>query len=124
MVTKYKDTVEVKPYRCTLCMATEEANYIGNKRMVEKKLCYTCNFWDEWLERRKEKAVVRVGGCHYFISPDSNKPGRGDRFSGQEFKIKFYDGRIVTTHNLWHLGEIPEHFREGMPDNAEFIQGP
>ena len=35
--------------------------------------------------------------------------------------IRFTDGREVITHNLWHQGTIPKHFRARLPDNAVFV---
>jgi len=40
--------------------------------------------------------------------------------AGRRFWIRFFDGRTITTNNLWCQGEIPEEFREELPDNAEF----
>jgi hypothetical protein len=41
---------------------------------------------------------------------------------GARSTIRFRDGRSVVTHNLWCQGEVPAHFREALPDNAEFIR--
>lgn len=72
-------------------------------------------FWNNVLD---ENAVVIAGNC-YHIEPD-DKPQCGFLgYNGTEFKIKFRDGRVVVTHNLWHNGEIPEEL--GIQNNAEFI---
>lgn len=42
---------------------------------------------------------------------------------GQRFKIKFIEtGEIVETNDLRCNGEVPEEFRDQLPDNAEFIE--
>lgn len=63
---------------------------------------------------------VRVRGEHYTICiEDIGHAKRG--FNGDRFNIKFSDGRLATTTNLWSQGTIPERFRERLPDNAKFI---
>lgn len=43
-------------------------------------------------------------------------------FGGREFLIKYYDGREVTTTNLWHVGNLPEELFETLPDTAVFLK--
>jgi len=43
-------------------------------------------------------------------------------YGGRKFIIEFFDERpTITTHNLWHQGEIPPHFRDRLQDEANFI---
>jgi hypothetical protein len=42
-------------------------------------------------------------------------------FGGREFHIEFFDGRTVTTRDLWHHGVVPPKWRERWPDNAKFV---
>lgn len=133
---------------CQECGTTEALRwYEGvNKRLQSEGLCFDCSFWCEkvrWAETglatdRAEdrlpprfgsstgydaagRTVVRVNANHYVIQPE-----RGDTplhclgFSGQRFVIEFHDGRRVESTNLWHQGEIPERFRDRLPDNASF----
>jgi hypothetical protein len=78
--------------------------------------------WREYVFKADEPFVARIDGQHYVIcdeSPDVQLRG----FGGDPFEIKFHDGRVVKTTNLWCQGAIPERFRDRLPDNAVFLQG-
>jgi len=88
--------------------------------------------WDYFCEVKDDPRAVRVGGRHFFIGdePSSEKLdvlrklpfGNFLGFGGSEFRIRFFDGREVVTHNLRHNGEIPQDYRAMLPDNAEFVE--
>jgi hypothetical protein len=87
---------------------------------------YITAFWDQKVAVRDDPASVRIRGHHYHIGPETGGvwrkyPGRRG-FNGRKFTIRFFDGRIVTTTNLWGQGRIPESHRERLPDNAEFVE--
>ena len=93
------------------------------------KKCIAHAAWREAITRAWDPDQVRVDGHLWVIHPEPAPPppgrvpatgGRG--MGGQEFRIRFQDGRIVTTRNLWSIGEIPAEYREALPDNAEFIR--
>ncbi len=67
-----------------------------------------------------KKKYVIIEGIHYIIGVPASQQTCGAGFGGKEFKIKFFDGRRVTTDNLRSQGRITENFRKMMPDNAEF----
>ena len=80
--------------------------------------CYSTNFWNE-IASDKDNHIF-IDGVSYLIAPeDDDSPFRGS--AGRNFKIKFDDGKIVETTNLWCQGEIPEEFRDILKDNAKFI---
>jgi len=89
--------------------------------------CRKCLPHQRWLQaitQAWESDQVRVRGHLFEIHPPvsegfSATGGRG--FGGAEFKIKFKDGRTVVTQNLWSVGDIPEEYRNALPDNAKFI---
>ncbi len=92
--------------------------------LVANQLCLTCQAWAENVASRDEPEMVRAEGRHHIIGPEAEPrlPGglmRG--CGGARFRIRFFDGREVETTNLWNQGAIPEHFRERLPDNAEFV---
>ncbi|GGX26811.1 hypothetical protein [Streptomyces chryseus] len=62
-----------------------------------------------------ESRRVVVDGKHYTIGP-----GGSGGFGGRRWDIEFFDGRKVTTHDLWSQGTIPPKHRERYPDNARF----
>lgn len=74
-------------------------------------------------DRADPTIVAVIDGEHYVIAPeDENRSFWSARgFGGRKFVIRFFDGREVTTTNLWHQGTIPPKFRDQMPDNAEFV---
>ena len=81
--------------------------------------CFDCSFWLKKIcmsEDSKKRQVI-VDGVHYMLS-DSSIRG----YCGAKFTIKFFDGRIIETDNLWHQGRIDEMFRYYLADNAVFIQ--
>ena len=82
-------------------------------------------FWQDRIAKDAEypEEVAIIQGHHYVIGGEKEFTGfgRGVRgFSGRKFQIKFFDGRVVTTTNLWTQGRIPPKFRHQLPDNAEF----
>lgn len=85
--------------------------------------CFYCNFWETRIREADERTVV-IDGHRYEV--DLKNPMSPPRpflgFAGRVFTIRFHDGREVTTNNLWTQGEIPERFRERIPDNAEFVR--
>ena len=103
-----------------------EGQYISWREMRLQKVCFTCWFWREKLQYADIPNSVRVDNVHYYLYPDIPK-GEDLWFAGhggRRFKIKFHDGREVTTHNLWCQGGIPAHFRDRLPNNAEFVEDP
>ena|SRR6478736_1485071 len=89
--------------------------------LTEYNICFNCNFWREYVERKDDPEICRVNGSHYVIAPPtSNKFGVG--YGASKFKIKKGD-KIIETKNLWHQGTIPKHFAARLPDNAEFVRG-
>jgi hypothetical protein len=111
-------------YTCVECGAEGDANrFLHNfaQSMFEKRLCFTCHHWVKLLELRDDPKTVRAKNHHYRIGSEGDPfPG----FAGTKFGVKFTDGRVITTTNLWHQGEIPERFRARLPDNAEFVKDP
>lgn len=101
-------------------------------------VCSTCDFWlDKWRMRDNEN-VARIDGQHYMfgnslqdarITQDTtldalakSMPRRdGLGMGGQGVVIRFADGRVVITNDLWHQGTIPARFKNIMHDNAEMV---
>lgn len=112
---------DLQDNRCRLCgkpINADDYNREYAAKLKEQHLCFSCNLWTEHHELdRQGRAFAIINGSHFTIGPEKNVILG---FGGAEFRIRFNDGRHVTTHNLWHQGKIPEHFREMMPDNACF----
>jgi hypothetical protein len=90
----------------------------------ERQLCMSCLHWIGYVETRDNPTHLVVGGLHYVIEPDRDTTkGYGTLgHGGARFDIRFFDGREVTTKNLWAQGEVPAHFRDRLVDTAAFVQ--
>lgn len=114
---------DMPSFVCRECGLEENPNqWLGGKKLLEKKLCLKCEHWTDLLARKDEPTTVRIDGVHYVIGEEGGNP-RWAGFGGSEFKIRFDDGREVVTHNLWCQGHIAEHFKARMRDNAVFVAG-
>ena len=115
----------VNMYRCIKCGAHVDAScYICSEEMTRRCLCFSCNFWTGHIQRDHNEykdIFVIANGEHYTIVKSSNTCFKG--FGGAKFTIRFHDGRVVKTDNLWCQGDIPERFRDELPDNAVLIDG-
>ena len=87
--------------------------------------CHRINFWNEKAEKYAKNEngysnrVVIVNGGHYTYHDEvPNAYFKG--FGGRQFKVKFNDGRVIQTKNMWFQGDIPEEFRDRLSDNAVF----
>lgn len=109
---------------CRECNKVDEAHYDVETQqgMINNQLCFKCLHWYECYLERNEPNVVRVGGKHFHIVPEPPKTisAACKGFGGQQFKVIFNDGRIVTTTNLWCQGIIPDRWLSRLPDNARF----
>ncbi len=104
------------PYTCRRCGKVEEMHYATDLGDA----CFSCWFWFEKVGLKDQPEVVRVNHRHYMIADeDGSRYVRG--FGGARFEIEFFDGRKVTSTNLWYQGQIPEDFWLDLPDNARFI---
>ena len=109
--------------KCRKCSEDIELHYGNgfNNKLKELEICFNCDFWYEKVENVNHINSLRIEREHYWIGEEKTNSGLGFRgFGGRKFKIKKGD-KIITTTNLWHQGKIPEHFKELLPDNAEFI---
>ena len=78
---------------------------------------------DYWLNYLKDVDGRRavIDGTHYVVSPDD--PRGFQDMAEREFIIEFFNGDVVTTHNLWYQGVVPPKHRGVYPDNAKFVKG-
>ena len=113
---------EYPEYDCVCCGKHEEATYIGNEGMTEKKLCFSCNIWEARVGEASDPGVIIVDGYWYSDAGDVANPRHGQTlgFAGRRFRGTKFDGTRIDTNNMWGGGEIPVHFRDRIPDNATF----
>ena len=106
---------------CKECGKLETLQWVPdlNRELADGSLCFKCHFWLKLLERDKtDPKCARIGGTHYVVGPADGFP-RG--FGGDTFYLRMPDGSLRRTRNLWCQGNIPDRFRERMPDNAAFL---
>lgn len=103
---------------CIICGKEIEKSSFSHKVICSSE-CFHIDFWNEQIEDKNNSKSVRVNGEQYHIGSEHSNPSfRG--FGGAKYKIKFFDGREVTSTNLWYNGKIPESFKDSLLDNAEF----
>lgn len=97
-----KEIEKSKYYSCCVC-STE---------------CFTKAYWLDRIKHKNSKTQVVINGIVYQIEREDAVGMRG--FDGSKYTIEFFDGRKVTTTNLWANGRIPDEFRNKLPDNARW----
>lgn len=108
--------------KCVICGKEIEKSSYCNDILCSSE-CFSEHHWrGKEEERIKENPrTARIEGSHYYIGDEEDKGGfRG--YGGSLFIIKFDDGRIIKTTNLWCQGTIPQHKRESLPNNAVFLK--
>lgn len=108
---------------CKICGNIFSTSFMEDmkSRLLEKNICFNCNFWENKISIKDDPRTVRINGVHYHIDDDKSHNTSFLGFGGDEFNIRFNDGRFVTTHNLWCQGDISKHFKDKLPDNAVFV---
>jgi len=115
-----RESQKIHTEPCVECGQMFDANYNRelSKRLHESSTCFYCDFWLKLIGR---KHAVRINGTHYM----GRAGERGDGHGGRTFRIRMLGtGEEFETSNLWCQGNIPPHFRERLPDNAEFVTTP
>lgn len=119
---------EADTWVCVECGMLEADHWIegvGDK-LRARSLCHSC---DLWVDRIAEiatggRAQPVINGTFYGYDPKRPMHG-GDKshlgHGGREFRIRWADGSEVVTNNLWCGGDVPEHFRDRLPNTAEFV---
>ncbi len=96
-----------------------ELFYDGEEN-ADKHLCFECERFRALLEKYKSDSYVTINGTVFLIgSVDTPKWDRG--FSGRLFKIKLHTGFRFDTRDLNKIGDVPDNFKNRLPDDAEFI---
>ncbi|KKN43895.1 hypothetical protein LCGC14_0698440 [marine sediment metagenome] len=107
---------------CVLRRKNFRAAYMEPTRsqMVENQHCFSCNFWSRWVTTIDSPTHLVIEGTHYIVGRESSAHRSSRGFGGSRFDIVTNDGRTITTTNLWRQGEVPDHFRDVLPDNARW----
>lgn len=94
-----------------------------------REFCWTCNHWLTHVAKytapdpRHERAVIEArDGRNVYTIGTATRPSSHNGYGGHWFTIRFHDGTVRRTCDLWCGGPIPERFLDRIPVNAEFIQ--
>lgn len=84
-------------------------------------VCWECGYWR--VEVTKPHEVV-IDARIYSLGNINKPPGSPYAgMAGRRFDIEFFDGRVVTTHDLWAGSEVPDRLKQQIPDTARFLGG-
>lgn len=103
---------------CLICSKPVEPHY----KHPRPDTCFNCNFWLDVIEKVEYSAVID-GHAIYFGNLTEKSPNHCRGCGGTRFVVKFHDGRIVETVDLWHRGAVPDRWRGQLPDDAVFLGG-
>lgn len=107
--------------KCPVCGKEIGKTFSDERCLKDKGMCFSCDFWKTLLEedsRRKPHTWCVIDGTHYVVGSENDSGSRG--FGGDKFVIRFHDGTIVTTTNLWCQGEVDDYWKSKFPNNADF----
>ena len=115
---------EYEAYACSKCGEDTVASYSADirKNMVERRLCFHCNYWVDFLETNPSTII---SGCVYV--PGNRTSGSMRGMGGRRFDIEYiagpHEGKKITTFDLWAGSQIPNEYRDQFPDTARFLAG-
>jgi hypothetical protein len=117
------EMIQAAPLVCAHCGAAGYSTAFGRcpekRRMDELGVCFRCAMWSI---RAEETHGTVIGGRVYSVG---NRPKGAPLagMAGRRFDIEYFDGRRVTTYDLWAGDEVPERYREKIPNTACFLGG-
>lgn len=122
--------VEYHRYTCVECGEEARNTFCEPHRtdMRERRLCWTCNFWRDFVEKESpRKASMTIIDGHVY-GPGNRTSGELRGMAGRRFDIEYIDGSIYagqrcTTFDLWSGSTIPDALRAQFPDTARFLGG-
>ena len=88
--------------------------------MSKSELCYECAFWLNLIDNPVDGQEVILGKCYRV-----HEGGRKRFFKTYGSKRVLYilkkDGTAMKTNDVWPLGDVPERFKDKLPDTAYWI---
>ncbi|MFR2207335.1 MAG: hypothetical protein ACLS59_07335 [Clostridia bacterium] len=106
--------------KCEICGKEIEKSSYSSAILCSSE-CFGKHFWNEIVKDKNNRIIIN-GHCYV---DGGNKPDAIHTswlgFNGNKFNIEFFDGRKLTTNNLWCNGEIPKEYRKLLPNNAKLI---
>lgn len=93
----------------------------AEKKVIDAEgVCFTCAYWRVAIAKKHDTVIE---GRIYSVGNVHRPPGPHNGMAGRRFDIEYFDGRLVTTHDLWGGSEVPERYRQQIPDTARFLGG-
>lgn len=93
----------------------------AEKKVIDAEgVCFTCAYWRVSIAKTHDTVIA---GRIYSVGDVRRAPGPHNGMAGRRFDIEYFDGRTVTTHDLWAGSEVPERYRQHIPDTAQFLGG-
>lgn len=130
LVTTWKSDKQYFKYVCAACACEAQNTYCepSYTQMMERRLCFTCNYWIE-AEKKYEKehrSMTIIDGHVY--TPGNRTSGSMRGMAGRRFNIEYiepsiFTGQRITTFDLWSGSTLPDHLRAKLPDTARFLDG-
>lgn len=107
---------------CTKCGNIFSKATYGFK---EDGLCFTCQIWNDVKKDIDNPKRIIVRGEAYWDKGNSAEQSKYRGHGGRVFHYKrFNSDDVISTNNLWHSGEVPNAWKDDIPDNAKFINAP
>lgn len=92
--------------------------------LLERMLCFSCDFWLEVLADKSTHVVV--DGVAYALRKGGPVDGEPERWGlghgGRTFIFERLDAARVECSNVWCRGNVPERFRDRLPDDAVIVE--
>lgn len=122
------NTQKYTGYFCSKCQAptVPSCSPPTDKQMIERKLCFHCNYWVEEvnniLNNQNPRRVIINHHVYIDHGLSNDKPAHLG-FGGSEFSYRRIDsGEVITTNNMWSGEALPAEYWAKVPDNAEFVK--
>ena len=106
---------------CGICGASYSTSYsrcAEKERMDRDGICFICAIWELRAERPNPTVIDGV-----VYTPGNRTKGAFRGMAGRRFDIEYFDGRRITTYDLWCGGPVPTQWLERIPDTAKFLHG-
>ena len=88
--------------------------------MLQEKLCYSCAYWVDIINNPPLHSQI-INGRFLTFNPWETEISVFDADGKESFYIMQTDGDVRRSNNVWFQGEVPERFRNLLPDTARYI---
>ena len=91
---------------------------------MEENWCNTCSYWIPRIIEKDDPCSIRIDGHQYWmhIIPPNYRGGGFLPFGGRKFSVRRKGETEVHQIMMWDNADIPEQFRDDLPDNWEWAQ--